>query len=86
MGFDCGFGCGWALLPLDEPGQLSRIRLNNSTHLGCLQVMEEIGIDLSAQLGSHAAPRSRVPGRTAAPAAAAPDEDAELRSMLASLK
>lgn len=52
------------------------------------QVMEEIGIDLSAQLGAHAAPRARVAGRAAAPpaAAAAADEDAELREMLASLK
>lgn len=47
------------------------------------QVMDEIGIDLSAQLKS--APRSKAPP-TAATAVAADDEDAEMRKLLASLK
>ncbi len=48
------------------------------------QVLDEIGIDVSAQLGTTRAPR--VGGPTAAAAAAEVDEDAELRRVLASLK
>eukprot|EP00208_Stichococcus_sp_RCC1054_P004750 CAMPEP_0206139258 /NCGR_PEP_ID=MMETSP1473-20131121/5224_1 /ASSEMBLY_ACC=CAM_ASM_001109 /TAXON_ID=1461547 /ORGANISM="Stichococcus sp, Strain RCC1054" /LENGTH=180 /DNA_ID=CAMNT_0053532959 /DNA_START=472 /DNA_END=1014 /DNA_ORIENTATION=- len=50
------------------------------------QVLDEIGIDVSAQLGAARAPRTRAPASAAAAGATESAEDAELRRLLAGLK